>query len=297
VPDMRNVIPFTPLASTRNLSASNTLKRKKAENASSNNQVFSFTPSNFINPDEVDPIGYGVERCLYEFNPELACLSPHLIHAAALTPMEALVALETVATQPNRPSFPIDRHLAAFLISRWKEASLIDLQDIENPQREIKSLATLKILARLQEHYKINELPHLCQWMAEVCAPMITNYHSLNIRAHIQEDVKKAISSGQLINLLNALNNEVPLTKDQGDYQEAKTEILLIKSEIKEIELQINRLRDSSSICQPGVGGWLAHLWRRIRLTHAMRNGRTRIAQLHCRSEILVETWGSGILS
>jgi hypothetical protein len=37
-------------------------------------------------------IGY-IERCLYELNPELVSLSPYLIHAAVLTPTEALIAL------------------------------------------------------------------------------------------------------------------------------------------------------------------------------------------------------------
>lgn len=294
---MRNVIPFTPLASTRALSAANRLKEKGLEETiPPNREAFPCIDANLKNPDDIESMGYGMERCLYEFNPEVVCLSPCLIHAAALTPAEALVALEAVAAQPNRPSFPIDRHLGAFLASRWKEASLMDLRDLEKPQREARNLAALRILAGLQEHFKINELPHLCQWMAELCAPMVTHYQSLKARTHVREDIARAVSSGQLTTLLHAFNSGESLARDKSDYQEAKTEILLIKSEIKEIESRIRKLSHAAFTHRTGTWGWLADFWHRIRWANAARRGKIRMAHLHHRSEILLETWGSGIL-
>lgn len=294
---MRNVIPFIPLASPRTLSAANRLKEGESEEiVSPNKKAFPYIDPNLEKPDEIDALGYGMERCLYEFNPELACLSPCLIHAAALTPAEALVALESVAAQPNRPSFPIDRHLGAFLTSRWKEASLMDLRDLEKPQREVKNLAALKVLADMQEHFDIHELPHLCQWMAELCAPMVTHYQSLKARAHVQEDIARAVSSGRLVKLLDAVSNGESLTKDKSDYQEAKTEILLIKSEIKEIEAQLRKLTHASFTRPTGAWRKVVHFWHCIRWANMARRGKIRMAHLHHRSEILLETWGSGIL-
>lgn len=245
---------------------------------------------------ETEAVGYGIERCLYELNPQMACLSPCLIHACVLTPAEALTALEDVAAQPNRPSFPVDRHLAAFFMSRWKEMNFLDLRDMGKPQREIKNLAVLKILAGIQSHFKIKGLPNLCQWMAQLCAPIITHYHNLKARAQVQEEIARAVSTGQLMKLVRVLENRQALTDDSIDYQAAKIEVLLIESEIKEIETKIlnrNRCAPKSS---SGILGRVAAFFYWVKNAREARKSRMRMVQLYQKSEILRETWGEGLL-
>jgi hypothetical protein len=245
---------------------------------------------------EGEAVGYGVERCLYELNPELACLSPCLIHARVLTPADALIALEDVAAQPNRPAFPVDRHLAAFFISRWKEMNFIDLRDMGKPQREVKNLALLKILASIQSHFKVKGLPHLCQWMAELCSPIITHYHNLKARAKAQEDITKAVSSGQLFKLVQVLENRQALVNDECDYHAAKIEVLLIESEIKEIERKI--VNRNQCVSRSHIGIWemvfLPITW--LRNAHIARQGKRRMTKLYEKSESLRETWGEGLM-
>ena len=185
---------------------------------------------------ETEGMGYGIERCLYELNPTLVCLSPYLIHAAALTPAEALIALEGVASQSDRPQYPIDRHLAAFLMSRWKGLSYVDSLDLGKPQREVKSLANLKILAGIQDYFKVAALPNLCQWMAELCAPIVSRYRNLATRNRINKDIAEAVTTGQLTNLAKIFANQQGLEKDEEEFKAARAEIWLIESEIKEIE-------------------------------------------------------------
>lgn len=271
-------------------------EEKEKETSSPNWEEFLYTDLGLKKMNEMEAIGYGIERCLYELNPELACLSPSLIHASALTPAEALIALENVATQPNRPSFPVDRHLAAFLMSRWKGLNFIDLRDMGKPQREVKNLAVLKILADVQSHFKINELPNLCQWMAEICAPMITHYHNLKTRARVQEEIARAVSSGQLIKLVRVFGSRQALTEDSSDYQEAKIEVLLIESEIKEIESKILNRNQSSFKSAVGILGKLSCILFYIKNVRRSRQGKIRIARLYQRWENLRETWGDGLL-
>ncbi|MBX9804315.1 MAG: hypothetical protein K2Y18_01020 [Alphaproteobacteria bacterium] len=245
---------------------------------------------------ESEAMGYGIERCLYEFNPELSCLSPCLIHAAVLTPAEALIALEEVATQPNHPTLPVDRHLAAFLISRWKGLSLSDLRDMGKPQREVKNLAILRILAGVQGGFKIKALPNLCQWMADVCSPMITQYHNLKARAKAQGDIAKAVSSGQLSKLVKIFENRQALREDDCDFQAAKIEVLLIESEIKEIEAKVRNRNNAQHKSGLTIWATLTLPLRELRNAWEKRQANHRMRRLYERSEMLYDAWGDALL-
>lgn len=245
---------------------------------------------------ETEGIGYGIERCLYELNPELSCLSPYLIHAAVLTPAQALIALEEVAGQTNRPQSPIDRHLAAFLMSRWKGLSHADLRDLGKPQREVKSLAILRVLAGIQVYFKVHELPNLCKWMAELCAPMISQYRNLSARDCVNSDVAQSVASGQLNNLVKIFANRQGLVKDEEEFKAARTEVWLIESEIKEIEAKI--LNRNHFVPNPHP-----NLWEKMSLllsgaleAKAIKQSKLRMAHLYQRWVILSEIWGDALL-
>lgn len=245
---------------------------------------------------ETEAVGYGIERCLYELNPTLSCLSPYLIHAAVLTPAEALIALEEVAGDPDRPQSPIDRHLAAFLMSRWKGLSHADLQDLGKPQREIKSLAILRVLAGIQVYFKVGELPNLCQWMAELCAALIAQYRSLVVRERINKDIAKAVATGQLANLLKIFANRREVEKDEEEFKAARAEMWLIESEIKEIEAKIRNRNQFVPNPQPNFWEKMSLFLSRITQVRAIRQGKLRIEHLYQRWVILCETWGDALM-
>lgn len=246
--------------------------------------------------NENETMHYGIERCLYEMNPNLVCLSPYLINSRALTPGDALQALEIVAAQPNRPSFPIDRHLVAFLTSRWKEINLVDLSNFNKPQREVKNLATLRILAGIQSQYKIKNLHHLSQWMADLCSPIITHYHNLKARTQVKEDIAKAVSSGHLIKLIKVLENRRDVSSDESDYQAARMEMLLIESEIKEIESKIINRNQIDTEQSGEIKNQLYKLYCKAVIAVKGYQNKRRMKQLYKISENLRETWGESII-
>ncbi|MBM3467981.1 MAG: hypothetical protein FJX71_00940 [Alphaproteobacteria bacterium] len=271
-----------------------------ASNAQKTKRVFKGFPATFKKNFRFEKykgsnsMGYGIERCLYEFNSELSCLSPHLIHAAVLTPQETLTALEGVAQEKERPLFPIDRHLAAFLVSRWKGICLMDLRELDKPQREVRNLAALRILAHLQSSFSTTDAPLLCphlgQWMADLCAPLISGYHNRKVRAKTEEKVAKAAASGDLTQLLTIFDKRPSLALDAEDFQMAKIEMLLVDSEIKEIEAKIQNY--NTSACLP------SSLWEKVKALFAyipqkrdLRKSTTRKNQLHEKQKNLQRTW------
>ena len=246
---------------------------------------------------ETEAFGYGIERCLYELTPEMACLSPYLIHAAVLTPVQALIALEELAVQPDRPQFPIDRHLSAFLISRWKGVSYLDLRDLGKPQRELKNLATLRILGGIQVYFKVNNLPNLCQWMAELCAPLVLRCRNLAVRNRTKKDIAEAVATGQLANLVNIFANWQGRKKEEEEeFKAARAEVWLIESEIKEIEAKIQNRNEF--IPNPQLNLWekMSLFLSRVVYARAIRQGKLRISHLYGRWVILQTSWGDRLL-
>jgi hypothetical protein len=242
---------------------------------------------------ETEGVGYGIERCLYELTPELTCLSPYLIHAAVLTPVQALIALEEVAVQSDRPQSPIDRHLSAFLISRWKGVSYSDLRDLGKPQRELKNLATLRILSGIQVYFKINDLPNLCQWMAELCAPLVSQCQHLAARNRIKKDIAEAVATGQLTHLVKIFANWQGREKaEEEEFSAARAEVWLIESEIKEIEAKIQNRNEFIPNPQPNLWEKMSLFLSRVMHARAIRQGKLRISQLYGRWVILRDSWG-----
>ena len=252
-------------------------------------ETYLYQDSGLKDDPQTEALGYGVERCLYELNPELPCMTPYFSSDSVMTPGQAILALEKVASETNRPLFPIDRHLAAFLMSRWKEMSFLAMRDMGKPQREIRNLAALKMLTALQEQFKIRQLPNLCNWLAELCQPILGDYRNIKVRNSVQERIAQAIKAGSLRKLLQVLEDKQAASEDQYDYRAAKIEILLIESEIKEIKSKI--LNQNRGV--PHTIGLLGRVYacfyklRNLRSTH---KGRTRIAQLYEKSENIRET-------
>lgn len=290
--DIEKIAPFATLAPLPSLWGEEEEQKIKI----SNWKPFLQLDKDLEKYKETEAIGYGIERCLYELNPELVCLSPYLIHAAVLTPTEALIALEAVAGQPDRPQSPIDRHLSAFLMSRWKGLSHADLRDLGKPQRELKNLAILRVLAGIQVYFKVQELPNMCQWMAELCAPMSAHYRNLKVRARIHKDVEQAVATGQLTKLVEIFTNRQELLKDDEDFKLARTEVWLIESEIKEIEAKIRNRNQSMPNSHPSLWEKMTLFLRHVTQARVLKQGQRRMVHLYQRWVALCETWGDALL-
>jgi hypothetical protein len=181
--------------------------------------------------------GYGAERYLYELNPssEFSGLGSKRI----VTPFDLLLALEDIACTADRPSCPIDHSLAAFLVSRWKGLKYSDLRDLRNCDETIQYRSQLRILSDIQEFYKAGNLPYLCQWMAHLCSPLFSKLHSNEAKDLFKAKTAWAVNHGQLNNLVSLFCNTQILNEDIENYRNVKTEVLLIQSEIIDLEKKI----------------------------------------------------------
>ncbi len=174
--------------------------------------------------------GYGIERVLYELNPMMPCYSAMIRNYMVTSATELMTALEEVAGRPGRPREPMDRHIAAFLIARYRkldERLIVLTTPGGEDLRRISAL--LNVLADVQKRFGPTSLPNLCGWMVELMGPAIARFHSRSLREKLQGDAARMAHEGNL----------AAIRKDEIEYAKAKRAFQLAAREVQQLRLEI----------------------------------------------------------
>ncbi|WP_417797621.1 hypothetical protein [Terasakiella pusilla] len=192
-------------------------------------------------------IGYGVERCLYETNPTLACQSPILVEEYVTTIKELMPALERVSAKIDKTTRPIDRHIVAFIAARLNQNIDPHVKAVGDERVEIATLGMLSLLALVQWRTKSGNLLGFTSWVGAHMGPAIKAFHSKSIREELEKEVPKLIRKGNLADLFNLLDNAEQRAQDQMDFDEASKEFQDAENEIKDIESGSSALQKNST--------------------------------------------------
>ena len=170
-------------------------------------------------------IGYGLERCLYEFNPGWPCQSP-LTHGRYVCEMAQLLpALETNAEGGVGDREPVDRHIAAFCAARIRPTPERALQTLADPPDEAsRRLAMLRLLSDVQRQYGPHHVPHLAGWLAGLLEPVIETYHNRRFRERLRETIQRTVEGGDLSQLLFVVDNIEARDRDKRGFEAARRE-------------------------------------------------------------------------
>jgi hypothetical protein len=184
--------------------------------------------------------GFGLERCLYELNPSMPCLSPMLAGRYILELDELLRALEEIAGSPDRPRDPVDRHVAAFILARrgtLEDAPMVGLLSQDERHR---ATALLTIFCELQALTRVVPLPKLCAWIAETLEPAVARFNSRTVRERMAEEMKKQAATGVFKNLYTLVQNQNLAARDATAFQMARREFARITRDlaVREEELE-----------------------------------------------------------
>lgn len=167
-------------------------------------------------------LGYGIERCLYDLEGSTPCAGPLTTGRYVLDATTLLLALETVAGRSDRPKEPIDRHVAAFLMSRHARlihASISVLSGDATPDQRCAALVDLFDV--IQRRTSIPRLPNLCQWLATLAEATIGQYHSRSLRNRLQAQLKTVWKSGCVHDLRPLIANAGLVERDGGGFRAA----------------------------------------------------------------------------
>lgn len=165
----------------------------------------------------------GLVRVLYDLNPALPCLSPLFKGLWVGTPAALLIAIDRMARRQAEIAKMFDAHVLGFLASRVPECERIAARVGATPNDPVRTLSAIgDLLAFLQQHCKLAELPGLTERMGESLKPLIGRLHSRKRREECLKTLKEEMHKGSLVRL-RASTDIVRLSReDTAAYQRAR---------------------------------------------------------------------------
>lgn len=181
--------------------------------------------------------GSGMERCLYDLNPNLPCRSPITGGRWVSDPSQLLPAIDAVAAKGGMNRQPIDRHVAAFLAAR-SHADTSQLLGLMQPTNvdEHSAVSTLRLLAELQSSFKSKPLPGLGAWCADLLKPVIEAFHHRKRRGKLMEVVQGVARSGNLPALLKLVDDAQFKKVDRTGFEKAKERYAHAETDLANME-------------------------------------------------------------
>ena len=184
----------------------------------------------------INEMGFGVERCIYELNARLPCLSPLLDVDYVVDLEDLLPALDEAANRIDAKRRPIDRHIAAFIVTNYNQNIDPHLKAASSSRESTKLIGILSLLALLQWRFKPGPLYGLASWMGGLLGPVINTYHSRTTRREIEREIPRLVRKGNLPDLFDLVDNIEKRQIDFDEFQAAKDEYTNAEREIREIE-------------------------------------------------------------
>ena len=167
--------------------------------------------------------GFGIERALYDMNPNLPCMSPLTEGYFISNNRELLLTLNHLALAKGPDDSLMDRHLAAFSASRSsmfkdiKFKALVKFPELANNAE----LHVIQILAHAQKTEKLKKLQGLAHWAASRAHRLINDIHGIKMREAMGQELQKAAEMGNLSQVLHYFINTPALRSDQEGFERA----------------------------------------------------------------------------
>lgn len=180
--------------------------------------------------------GFGIERCLYDLNGSLACLSPLIAEQCVTNIQDLLPSLDSIADSTDKKLRPLDRHITAFIAARFKERIEPHLKALAEPKDSSFIIGMLSLLAYLQWKLKGESVYALTSWIGSLLGPAINTYFSRTTRHDIEQEMARVVRQGNLPELFDLIDNADKRRQDMFKYDEARFEYSTAEDQVQEIE-------------------------------------------------------------
>lgn len=167
--------------------------------------------------------GFGIERCLYDLNPDLGCQSPLLDGEYAGTLRELLLALDRVAAKKARTEMPVDRHIAAYISSKLnilRESEAMELHRIPKISKH-KALMALKLYEQAGNSVGKAALPCLAGWLGVSLLEALEQFRSHTLKRDLMQGIRELVPSGSIHALYALVCQKAFAEADVNGYREA----------------------------------------------------------------------------
>lgn len=203
-------------------------------------------------------LGFGVERMLYECNPDMPCLSPLFAAHYVATLPALLKKLDRLAARSTAHE-PFDRHIAAFIAAKLgiqHEVRLHELAAVPALANH-RTLVALKFLTQAQNKAGGEPLPGLAHWLALHIMPLFDHIKSRSLRRSLAVMLAERARLGSLAGLSEMV---IESNYAQADYDSYNRAVQLFRFNHAEIAAmrEGKRLDEESDRLGYGMAKFLA---------------------------------------
>lgn len=198
--------------------------------------------------------GFGVERCLYELNPNLPCQSMFLRKEFITEVSQLLHFLNDNIGNLNIQDI-VDRHMAAFIGSKLELVQEIRIKFMEKlgSQKAKKQMQNLAFLAFAQKKTGIQKLTGLTNYMGDKMSLIVDSFHGKTIKREVRSELKSVSATGSLEAMLQLLSRSDYVQRDVEGFRKARQEFSVASNEVRFIKDQQNFSRYYNSSYQFGL--------------------------------------------
>ncbi len=180
-------------------------------------------------------MGYGIERCLYELNDFIPCQSELVIEENVTDCTDLLLAMDRVSNKVETGTRPIDRHIAAYITTRFVGDVHLHLRAIASPMIERSAIGVLSLFAFVQHKSSTGPLLGLTSWVGGQVGPAINTYHSRTTRRELEREIPQVVRKGSLRDLFELIESAEKRRDDSTGFAEAQAEFAEAEAEIVDI--------------------------------------------------------------
>lgn len=210
---------------------------------------------------ESKQLGQGMERVLYELNPELPCLSPRLKQFWVGGASDLLRSLDKIASTVNARHIMTDRHITAFLAARGEglERMFNSINAAEKDPARFSLLVT-DLFGALQKSTGIASLPSLTDKLVEGLAPALRVLKHKKRKEQVQQLLEKVKKGGDITRLTSEVNLTKIAAEDAREFSKARHQIVKMERERDRLSKKVGPTDPLALDRGYRLGSWIAFL-------------------------------------
>lgn len=185
-------------------------------------------------------LGHGLERCLYEANKTLPCLSGKVRGTYVDTPKKLLLALDAAAARGDVGGGVIDNHVAAYLVSHAAsfEGAVARLANVSlRPESHLTE--AIRVLGLMQQKFLPQPLRNLTRALAPLLKKQVDLLKGSTRRKQVAATLNALVEDGNLMRLATDLNLVAMRQRDDREFQMAQQQYLAVSREQKRLQIPI----------------------------------------------------------
>lgn len=208
----------------------------------------------------------GYDRCLYDLNINLPCLSPMTGGRWVASVAELIKALDDAASSGRIAEPVLDSHVAAYIAARF-DASGDALLTLMKPTdaNDDATIGAIRLFAELQQSYGGAPLPGIALWCAKLARRIAEGFRHRPTRQLMLDTIDRALSTGGIAAILKAVDSPGLKVRDSRAFAQARSGWMRLQLEATMIERNgemrreraWRRGRDNAALAS-GAGAFLA---------------------------------------